>query len=380
VKIISGHKALENLPYELGLLGVKKALVVTDPGVADAGLLKLLKAAMKSPDVSVGAVFDKTPVDSSNKVCNDVAGLFAKHGCDCLIALGGGSVIDTAKGANIVISEGTDDLMKFQGMDRLTKTQAPLVVIPTTAGTGSEATLVAVIKDVDRNVKMPFVSDKLYPALAILDPVMTLTAPPKITAATGMDALTHAVEAYISLQKNPVSDAFALAAIKLIFNNLLVCVQDGKNEQARLAMANAALLAGVAFSNAMVGIVHAVAHATGAICHVPHGVANAILLPWGMEYNLAKAATPMSELADAVGLVVPPDNAVQRAREVIKAVRNLSLKLHALAGLPLRLSEAGVPESELEHIAKTAIDDGSCVYNPEEIEYKDALGLLKKAF
>jgi alcohol dehydrogenase len=380
VKIVSGKQALATLPYEMDLLGVKRALVVTDAGVVGAGLLKLLETAMLGANATLGAMFDRTPVDSSNKVCNEVAQLFKANGCDCLIALGGGSAIDTAKGANIVLSEGTEDLMRFQGMDRLTKRPFPLIVIPTTAGTGSEATLAAVIKDVDRHVKMPFVSDKLYPALAILDPAMTMTMPPKITAATGMDALTHAVEGHIGLQRNPPSEAFCLAAVKLIFRHLLTAVQDGKNEDARLAMADAALLAGVGFSNSMVGVVHALAHSVGAVCEVPHGVANAILLPWGMEYNLGKAAVHIADLAAPMGLINPPDNAAQRARAVIAAVRDLLKKLHEASGLPTTLRDAGVPQSRLEQVARVAIDDGSCVYNPEEIEFKDALDLLRRAW
>jgi alcohol dehydrogenase len=380
VKILSGKKALAGLPYEMGLLGVKKALVVTDPGVVGASLLQKLQDALIGENLAIGVVYDRTPVDSSNKACNEIAKLFHENGCDCLIALGGGSCIDSAKGANIVISEGAADLLQFQGMDRLTKPQRPLVVIPTTAGTGSEVTLVSVIKDVDRNVKMPFVSDKLYPAIAVLDPVMTLTMPPKVTAATGMDALTHACEAYIDLQKNPVSDAFALAAVKLIFENLVAATQNGKDEDARLAMANAALLAGIGFSNSMTGVVHALAHAVGAICEIPHGVANAILLPWGLDYNLGKAARPIAELAGPLGLKNPPDNDVQRARLVIQAIRDLAGRLHELSGMAITLSEAGVAESQLERIARVAIDDGACIYNPEEIAFEDAWDILKKAY
>jgi alcohol dehydrogenase len=380
VKVLSGNKALAALPYEMGLLGAKKALVVTDKGVVGAGLLKPLQDVMIGENAAIGCVYDATPVDSSNKACNEIAKLFTDHGCDCLIALGGGSCIDSAKGANIVLAEGAADLMQFQGMDRLTKPQKPLIVIPTTAGTGSEVTLVAVIKDVERNVKMPFVSDKLYPALAVLDPAMTLTMPAKITAATGMDALTHAIEAYVGLQKNPVSDAFAVAAIKLIFANLAKATENGKDETARLAMADAALLAGIAFSNSMVGVVHAMAHAVGAVCEVPHGVANAVLLPWGMEYNLGKVAPRLAELAGPVGLTNPADNAVQRARAVIQAVRELTKRLHEISGLPTTLREAGVPESQLERVARVAIDDGSCIYNPEEIAFEDALEILQKAY
>ncbi len=380
VKILSGHKALPNLPYEADLMGLKKAMVVTDPGVVAAGLLKPLKAAIQKTKFKIGAIYDKTPPDSSNRVANEVAKIYLEKKCDCLLAVGGGSAIDTAKAANIVISEETDDLMKFQGADNLTKPTQPLIVIPTTAGTGSEVTLAAVIRNVDTDRKMPFMSDKLYPRLAIIDPVMTMTMPPKVTAATGLDALTHAVEAYYGLQKNPISDVFAVAAIDLIFKYLPTCTEKGNDKEARLAMANAALMAGIAFSNSMVGIVHALAHATGGVAHVPHGVANAILLPFGMDYNINKVPERIAGVAQYMGLGELPSDQKKQAQAAVQAVRDLNKKLNQLSGLPLTLSEAGVKEDQLTEIAKAAVNDGSCLYNPEDITVKSALAVLKKAF
>jgi alcohol dehydrogenase len=380
VKILSGHKALANLPYEMQQLHITKALLVTDKGVVGAGLLKKVKTVMKGSKATIAVVFDETPIDSNTHVVNDIAALYRKHKCDGIIALGGGSAIDTAKGVNIVISENTDDLMKFQGMDALEADMQPFIVIPTTAGTGSEVTAAAVIKDVDRNVKLPFTDDRLYPNLAILDPTMTMTMPARITAATGMDALTHAVEAYINLQKNPVSDAFATGAIKLVFANLLTTIKKPDDQNARLAMANAALLAGVAFSNAMVGIVHSMAHATGAVAHVPHGVANAILLPWGMEYNMAKVEGFLAELPAYMGVQEIPSRKRDAAKASVQAVRNLLEDLHKLAGLPITLKDAGVTKDQLAVIAGKAINDGSLMHNRVEADEKDILKVLHKAF
>ncbi len=380
VKVISGYKAISHLPYEMGQLGAKSALVVTDQGVVNAGLLKIVAAAFKKSGAKIGAVYDHTPVDSSSQVCNEVAVLFQKKGCDCLIALGGGSCLDTAKGANIVISEGTDDLMKFQGTDRLSKPMRPLIAIPTTSGTGSEVTMVAVVRHTESEVKMPFMSERLYPNVAILDPKMTLTMPPKITAATGMDALTHAAEAFYCLQKNPISDSFALSAIRLVFTHLVHATQNGADDKARLGMANAALIAGIAFSNSMVGIVHAMAHATGSVAHVPHGVANAIFLPFGMEHNLKKVPEFLGQLAEPMGVHNAPAKAVDRARAAIQAVRSLNAKLNELSGLPLTLSSAGVTREQLPAIAKATINDGSCTYNPEEVVYEEVLDILNRAF
>jgi len=379
VKIVSGVKSLPNLPYEMDQLGVHKAMIVTDQGVVNAGLLKQVQAAFEGSNCIIAAIYDKTPVDSSNLVCNEVAKIFKEKGCECFVALGGGSAIDTAKGANIVVSENTDDLLKYQGYERIKEQMKPFIVIPTTAGTGSEATLVAVIENVKENVKMSFSSNKLYPNVAILDPKMLVTMPKKITAATGMDALTHAIEAYINLQKNPMSDSFALAAIRLIRENLVKTVENPNDEIARLAMANAALMAGISFSNSLVGIVHSMAHACGGVCHIPHGVANAVLLPWGMEYNLEKRAEVIAELALELG--APTSGSVMdRVKAAIKAVRDLSQKLHDLGGLPVTLKEAGLTEDKFEAVAKVAVDDGTMNYNPKDATVEEIVAIFKKAY
>jgi len=382
VKIVSGAKALENLPYELEQLGASRPLIVTDSGVSRAGLTECVIAAFGESAVSIGALFDEVPPDSSLQAVQAAASAFRANGCDSIVAVGGGSVIDTAKGANIVITENSDDLAKFAGAELLKKPMKPLVVVPTTAGTGSEATLVTVIKDTARNVKMAFTSYHLMPRVAILDPRMTLTLPPRITAATAMDALTHAVEAYICLQKNPVSDAFALSAVELIRENLVSVVKDGKNPEGRLALANAACLAGIAFSNSMVGMIHALGHACGGVAGIPHGVAMSIFLPHGLEYNLKKAGDRIARLllpltGPRLFAQTPPD---EMATETIAGIRRLQEELHRLAGLPRTLKEAGVASDVLEQIAATAIGDGSVVFNPEEMDRDDALKVLRKAY
>jgi alcohol dehydrogenase len=380
VKVLSGQLALKNLPYELDQLGVSRPLIITDKGVIGAGLLKKVEAAFEGGAAKIGAVFDETPPDSSNHVVNKVAQLYNERGCDSLIAVGGGSCIDTAKGVNIVITEGTDDLLKFQGAERLKKRMRPFIVIPTTAGTGSEVTMAAVIANVDKGVKMSFTSYYLFPDVALLDPAMTLTMPPRITAATGMDALTHAVEAYYCLQKNPVSDAFSIAAIKLIMENLPKAVENGADENARLAMANAALLAGISFSNSLVGVVHSLAHALGGVAHVPHGLANAIILPIGVEYNIGKKAETIAQLKPLFGAGPMTGNAREDAMVVVEAIRGLNRRLNRTCGLAISLREAGVKEEDLPKVAKVAINDGTIAMNPEEVTLDDALALLKKAY
>ncbi len=381
-KIVSGKKALENLPYELNYFGARRPIIITDKGVVAAGLLDHVTGAFDNSDMTIGAVFDDTPPDSSAKVVNQIAGIYRANNCDSIVAVGGGSPIDTAKGVNIIISEGADDLMQFMGVDMLTQPMRPFIVIPTTAGTGSEVTLAAVIADTDRNIKMAFGSQRLIASAAIIDPRMTITMPPHITAATGMDALTHAMEAYTCIQKNPMSDAYAHAAIKLISENLVEVVKNGKNEDGRLAMANAATMAGAAFSNSMVGMVHSLGHATGGVCHVPHGLAMSLFLPFGLEYNLDLIRDNLAELLLPFGgieeYVRTP--AAQRAERVIQLIREMQKTLNECCQMPLTLKDAGVKEGDLEKIAQVTIDDASLTFNPRELDYNDALAVLKKAF
>jgi len=379
VKVISGLKAISNLPYEMDLLGAHRALIVTDQGVVGAGLLKIVAGVFEGSNCEMAAVYDQIPPDSSSAVVNQVAKLYQERKCDCFVALGGGSSMDTAKCANMVVTEGTDDLLKFQGAERLKKPMKPFIAIPTTAGTGSEVTLAAIVFDDVKQVKLAFTSYRLLPNVAILDPKMTMTMPPKITAATAMDALTHAIEAYYCLQKNPISDCLALAAIRLIMENIEKCLTDGQDENARLAMANAALIAGISFSNSMVGVVHSTAHACGGIARVPHGVANGILLPWGMENNLEKAGDTIAELAPSLG-ASSKGSPLDQARACIQAVRDLQKRLKNLCGLPTTLKEAGVKQEDLEKIAKLTLNDGAVTYNPENVTYEVALDILKKAF
>ncbi|MGE5421713.1 MAG: iron-containing alcohol dehydrogenase, partial [Ignavibacteriales bacterium] len=319
---------------------------------------------------------------SSNHVVNQVAAIYRETNCDAIIAVGGGSVLDTAKGVNIVVTENTDDLLKFIGADRLNKKMKPLIAIPTTSGTGSEVTLVAVIANVERHNKMLFTSYRLLPDVAILDPRMTMTVPPRISAMTGMDALTHAIEAYSCLQKNPVSDAYAWAAIDLIRQNLLRVVENGKDEEARMGMANASLLAGMAFSNSMVGIIHGIGHACGGVSGIPHGLAMAILLPHGMEYNLQKCAPYYAELLMPLGGTdeVLVASAGKRAERTISLVKGLNDQLRKLTGMPVTLREVGIRIDQLPDIANTAKGDGAMVYNPEEADYRDILGILQRAY
>ena len=390
VKIIAGHDALEKIPGALVGLQARKPMIVTDQGVSGAGLIDIVTQAIKGR-VTIGSIADDVPPDSDLRVVNRLAQVYREKGCDSLMAIGGGSVMDTAKGVNIVVSEKADDLMKFSGAGALKRALNPLIVVPTTSGTGSEATLAAVVKDHERHLKMLFASYFLLPDVAVLDSRMTLTLPPAITAATGMDALTHAMEAYTCLAKNPLSDAHALLAIDLISTHLVKVVKNPGDRDGRLALANAATLAGAAFSNAMVGLVHTLGHSVGSICGVPHGVCMAILLPYGLEYNRHKNGHLTAELLlPLTGVDVyaktPRDG---RIDEVITRVRQLNQDLHEASGgghprffkeVADRNGNPMVPRERLTEIARTALSDGTVFYNPEELDYDDFLMVLEAAW
>ena len=284
-KIVCGAHALDKLPGELESRGVAHPLVMTDAGLVKLGVAAKLTDVLDAAGVAY-EVFDQVPPDSSMDVVNEVARLYTERGCDGFVAIGGGSVIDTTKGAAASLACEGVDFATLQGSEILKADLPPLIAVPTTAGTGSEVTLVAVVADTHKHAKLSFTSYKLVPHAAILDPALTSSLPPKLTATTGMDALTHAVEAYTSIQKNPVSDAFAVKAIELIAENLPVACREGANVDARTSLALGSLLAGAAFSNAMVGIVHALGHSLGGLCHIPHGQAMMMLLPHCVRYNL----------------------------------------------------------------------------------------------
>lgn len=382
VKILSGYQAVDNLAYELQILQLKKPLLVSDQGVSKAGLLDIVVKAFDDTDIVIGAIFDQVPTDSSLIVVNRIAQIFREEQCDCLIAVGGGSVIDTSKGVNIVVSHESGDIKDFMGSETLHTPLKPLFVVPTTSGTGSEVTMAAVIRDTEREIKLPFTSSRLAPYAAILDARMTLKLPPMFSAATGMDALTHAVESYTCLQKNPLSDAYAWMSIKMIGSYLLRVVEEPSNREARLGMANASCMAGLAFSNGMVGAVHAFAHATGGLYHIPHGIANSIYLPFVLEYNLPKISHLLEELlyplAGEETFLRTPQR--ERAQAFIDVIIDLKQKLYETSKLPRTLKEAQMPHGNFEILARRTLDDGGMLLNPLDIPLEDAIEIIRKAY
>ncbi|MBU2647737.1 iron-containing alcohol dehydrogenase [bacterium] len=382
VKIVSGTTALEKLPSEFKQLNAKRPLIVTDPGVSGAGLLDLINSTFTDSDITVAVTYDRVPADSPLSSILEIVELYHQHACDSFLAVGGGSAIDTAKAANIKVTDRDIDLMHFKSVLRMNKTTQPLIAIPTTAGTGSEVTSAAVISNPDKGIKLSLINPQIPPNTAIIDPRMTATLPPGLTASTGMDALTHAVEACIGTQKNPISDAYAGSAIRLIARNLVEVVQNGGNLEARLSMANAATMAGIAFSNSMVGMVHALGHATGAVCHIPHGIAMSLYLADTLEFNLDTVSGFLGDLLpEWVGIEETAGTPVaDRPTRFIEGIRQMRRKLNQLCQLPLTLREMGVTEDKLEEIARIAITDGAAYYNRKKFNEADALTVIRRVY
>ena len=383
VKLLCGELALERIPNELQHLNAKRPLVLSDAVLAKIGTMAQVTSAMEAEGVAPAATFTEIPVDSSLAVVNQIAAFYREQGCDSIVAIGGGSVIDTAKGVRLVLSQDTDDIFSISGLENVAAGKhIPFVVVPTTAGTGSECTGVAVIRNDANGVKMEFLSPFVEPDVAVIDPRMTEGLPPKATASTGMDALCHAVEACTCLQANPLSTAYGTAAIRLIAQNLETATINGKNREARFNMALASTMAGIAFSNSMVGAVHAIGHALGGVCHVPHAVAMTILLPHVMRYNLSHSAGDYAALLPwLVGMDAAMSTpADKRAEAAVVAIETLASKLNVACGLPLTLSAAGVSKDDFAKVAEFAVNDGALIVNPRAATQEQVLEILNAAF
>lgn len=378
-KIIFNEGISRDFANECQQIGVTRLFCVTDKMLLDLKICDPILAGLKEGGIEIAGIFSDVPPDSSVATVSACAAKAKESGADGFLAIGGGSVMDTAKGANILFTLGGDLKADYSGAQTISENLTPLIAIPTTAGTGSEVTEAIVIYDEESKTKLSFVDHHLLPTLAVLDPELTLGLPAKLTAATGLDALTHAMEAVISVQHGATSDALALEAIRLVAKSLRSAVADGKNIEARSDMMAASNLAGMAFNHSMVGVVHAVAHSIGAVAHVHHGMANGIILPFGLEYNLEVAADRIALIAPAMGIYEVADDETL-ALKVIARVREWLVELNKSSGMPITLKAAGVKEDQLEKISELAVDDGASFYNPRPVESDAVLELLKRAF
>ena len=370
---LMGADCLKEAGEQVAELGFKKALIVTDKVLGQIGIVKKVTDVLDNKDIEY-AIYDETKPNPTVKNVNDGLELLKEKECDFVISLGGGSAHDCAKGIALLATNG-GEIKDYEGVDKSKKPQLPMVGINTTAGTGSEMTLFAIITDEERHIKMALVDKHLTPIIAVNDPMLMLAMPKSLTAATGMDALTHAIEAYVSTSATPITDACAEKAIELISNYLVNAVENGQDVEARDMMAYAEYLAGMAFNNASLGYVHAMAHQLGGFYNLPHGVCNAILLPHVQEYNKATSASRLAKIAKIMGGNIEGLTDEQGADLCIDMIKSLSQTV----GIPEGLGVLGVKESDFETLAINALNDACSLTNPRKGNLEEVIAIFKKA-
>ena len=371
-RIVFGVGTAQQVGAEVLRLGVSRALLVTDTGLAQTDIPGIVTKSLDAAGVKWTLFSEVEPNPSVGTVQKGLA-LYTKEGCDSLVAVGGGSPIDAAKAIGLLATNG-GDLHTYFGTDNVKKPIPPLVAVPTTCGTGSEVTQFTVITDTKTHFKMGIGSPHNLQRVAIVDPSLLVKLPSRMVASTGMDALCHAIESYTSLAAQPLSDAFSLHAIQLIGEHLRTAVANG-NLTDLSGMAMASMLAGMAFNNTRTTLVHAMSHAVTGHAGVPHGVANAILVPYVMEFNLIGSPEKHGDIAAALGEDTDGLSIMDAARAAVDAVQQLADEV----GIPHTLREAGVTEAHLEALADDAMKSGGIALNSRRPTRQDVLALYKKA-
>ncbi|MFB2858649.1 L-threonine dehydrogenase [Aeromonas hydrophila] len=370
---LMGAGCLQEAAADIKGYGHRKALIVTDKILNQIGVVAKVAGLLAEHGIE-SAVFDETKPNPT--MTNVEAGLamLKANGCDCVISLGGGSPHDCAKGIALVAANG-GSIKDYEGVDRSAKPQLPLIAINTTAGTASEMTRFCIITDEARHVKMAIVDKHVTPLMSVNDPELMLAKPAGLTAATGMDALTHAIEAYVSTIATPVTDASAIMAIQLIAKHLRTAVNQGDDLHAREQMAYAQFLAGMAFNNASLGYVHAMAHQLGGFYDLPHGVCNAVLLPHVQAYNAQVCAGRLKDVAHHMGMDVSAMNDEQGAAAAIAAIQQLARDVKIPAGL----EQLGVKADDFKLLAENALKDACGFTNPKQASHAEIVAIFRAA-
>lgn len=368
-----GSGCLDQAAKTLKQQGLRQALIVTDKVLNNIGVVAQVQQLLAAQQIE-SCVYDGTHPNPTTLNVKQGLALLQEHQCDCVISLGGGSPHDCAKGIALLATNG-GDIKDYEGVDRSAKPQLPMIAINTTAGTASEMTRFCIITDEARHIKMAIVDKHATPILSVNDPHLMAGMPKGLTAATGMDALTHAIEAYVSSAANPITDACALKAVTMIAESLRDAVADGSNMQARENMAYAQFLAGMAFNNASLGYVHAMAHQLGGFYDLPHGVCNAVLLPHVQEFNASVCASRLKDIAAAMGLDVSYLNDQQGAAACIAAIRLLAQDV----GIPAGLRDLQVKEQDLDTLATNALKDACGFTNPIQATHAQIVAIFRAA-
>ncbi len=370
---LMGAGSVAEVGKQAKMLGGSKALVVTDKPLMSTGIVEKVTQLLEASEID-SVIYDGVQPNPTVKNVDEGIAIYKNEKCDVIIAVGGGSAIDCAKGIGIIIANG--GLIKdYEGLDKSEKPMPPFIAINTTAGTASEMTRFTIITDIDRHVKMAIVDWHVTPNVSINDPELMLSMPVFLTAATGMDALTHAIEAYVSINATPLTDSVAMKAIELISQYLRPAVANGSSLEARDKMAYAEFLAGMAFNNAGLGHVHAMAHQLGGFYNLPHGVCNAVLLPHVEKFNLIACPDRFVDIAIALGEEVDGLSDMEAADEALEAIKRLSEDV----GIPAGLKELGVKEEDMPILAENALKDACGFTNPRKATEKEIIQIYKNA-
>jgi alcohol dehydrogenase class IV len=372
-EVVFGPGALAELGHCALRLGGRRPFLVTDPGLMAAGWVQEAVGHLRRVGLRPVVWHDVTPNPKDHEV---QAGFerYADSGCDVIVGVGGGSVIDAAKGVAILSGNG-GRILDYEGVDRVVHPIPPTVMVPSTSGTGADVSQFAVVTDTREHIKITIVSRTLVPEISVIDPRLLTTMPDWLNAATGLDALTHAVEAFVSKAHNPLTDHHALHAVGLITANLLRTQTEPSDSAARLAMAQASLEAGMAFTNAILGATHAMSHQVGGLLDAPHGVVNGVLLPHVIRFNAESRPDRFVALGAAAGLAtqgVPPSEVAAQLAELVRTLADD-------VGVPRGLASLGVVEQDVPVLARTTLKDACMATNPRDVELRDVETLFRQA-
>lgn len=367
--LLEGENSLNQLPSLLTRHSIKQVLIVTDDGISKLGLMDSLLAELTQQKIQY-TVYDKTVPNPTIDNIEEALTIYHASKCQGIIAFGGGSPMDCAKGVAARVARPDKTLPQLKGQLKVRKSIPPLVAIPTTAGTGSETTIVSVVSNSETHEKYAINDPILTPHFAVLDPLLTVGLPKHITSTTGMDALTHAVEAYIGRSNTPQTKQWSQEATKLIFENLSAAYEDGNNRLARAKMQRASFLAGRAFTRAYVGYVHAIAHTLGGFYNVPHGLANAVIMPYVLEYYGETVHKPLAELADLIGITTITDSDEVKCQKFIRAIKSMNETMD----IPKKIS--GIKNSDIPLMVERACREANPLYPVPKILNKKDLETL----
>lgn len=373
-RIVMGPGALSQIGREVRGLKAGKVLFVTDKGVVEAGLIKMAQEVLDETQIKY-SVFDGVEADPRYEVVAGCVDMIRREEADLIIGFGGGSPIDIAK-ASAVMATNEGQVAEYFGIDLLPNPGLPTLIVPTTAGTGSEVTPIVILSDEGEKLKKGIVSPYLFPSVALLDPELTLGLPQNLTAYTGMDALIHAIEAYTSVNATGMTDVLAFRAMELTYHNIRTAYANGRNLEARSCMMEGSLLAGMAFANAGVTAVHAFAYPIGAEFHIPHGVANTLMLAHVMRFNLLGNVSKFAEVADAFDLPTGDLDELEAAEMGVDAIERLAEDLR----VPRHLAEFGIKEDDIPGLAEGVMKVTRLLANnPRIMTLEDAQGIYKAA-